>query len=80
MNDKLLSEIERNRVLHWNYRMFNALPVEELICSGRSNVEDIYAKENNITFIPEGLHQLKYLKELHLQGNKIAALSTSLQR
>ena len=79
MNDsKLISEIERCRILHWNYRMYEAMP-QELMCHGE-HVEEIYQKENNLKCLPEDIDKLRNLRELHLQGNRIQSLPQSLIR
>ena len=76
--EKLISEIERCRILHWNYRMYEEMPRELMIYGG--HVEEIYQKENNLKCLPEDIDKLKSLRELHLRGNKIRHLPQSLDR
>lgn len=75
----LVREILERKILHWNYRPYDKMP-EELLNYG-AHVVEIYQKENNLTQLPENIHEkLEELECLHLLGNMIETLPPNISR
>ncbi|XP_071450102.1 leucine-rich repeat-containing protein 28-like isoform X2 [Hetaerina americana] len=76
MDDDLVQEILSHRILHWNYRGYNALP-DQLRDNGR-HVEELYLKMNMLTVLPVWLGELRNLTNLYLCQNRLESLPEEL--
>ncbi|KOB73681.1 Leucine-rich repeat and death domain-containing protein, partial [Operophtera brumata] len=67
------TEVVPSCVLHWNYRGLTEFPIQQLR-GEKSEVTDIYLKENLISQLPNDIGMLIHLESLYISGNDITEL------